>query len=283
MSTQPVTSPFESNTRSVDLVGPNGTARMVTVIVGTVVGLTFLFGLGNVATLGIRLGVPTYVAFLVAPAVDLSVVGLLLGMRYLTLHGGSADIIRMARRLLIFASLVTLALNIAEPLITGHYGKAAFDAVGPLLLIGWAEVGPGLLHAIQAAAAGHRPIESRTTDSPPPPGVTRRRSTPASAVQLRQNRTTSGDSLSREAAREARRQDLLHRARAEDVLHWQELQRPISAETLRKRLGVGTGTARGLVTHLRSETHTALDGQVDPAATQDSVTRVRADRPDQAQ
>ncbi|ONH50397.1 hypothetical protein CcI49_37115 [Frankia sp. CcI49] len=45
---------------------------MVTVIVGTVVGLAFLFGLGNVATLGIRFGVPTYVAILVAPAVDLS-------------------------------------------------------------------------------------------------------------------------------------------------------------------------------------------------------------------
>lgn len=61
MSTQPATSLDGSNTRSVDLVGPNGTARMVTVIVGTVVGLTFLFGLGNVAALGIRLGVPTYV------------------------------------------------------------------------------------------------------------------------------------------------------------------------------------------------------------------------------
>ncbi len=117
-------------------MGPNGTARTVTVIVGTVVGLTFLFGLGNVATLGIRLGVPTYVAILVAPAVDLSVVGLLLGARHLTLHGGPADIIRAARCLLIFASAVTLALNIAEPLISGHYGRAAFDAVGPFSLSG---------------------------------------------------------------------------------------------------------------------------------------------------
>jgi hypothetical protein len=66
---------------------------------------------------------------------------------------------------------------------------------------------------------------------------------------------------------EARRQDLLHRARAEDVLHWQQHQRPISAETLRKRLEVGTGTARGLVTQLRTDTHIALDDQVDPAGT----------------
>ena len=50
--------------------------------------------------------------------------------------------------LLIFASLVTLALNVADPLMTGEYGKAAFDAVEPLLLIGWAEVGPDFLQAI---------------------------------------------------------------------------------------------------------------------------------------
>ena len=55
-------------------------------------------------------------------------------------------------------------------------------------------------------------------------------------------------------------QDLLHRARAEDVLHWQEHQRPISAETLRKRLRVGAPTARGLVAQLRSDIHTQIEG-----------------------
>ncbi|WP_322755351.1 hypothetical protein [Frankia sp. Cas3] len=267
MSAGSTTSSTESNTRSAHLVVPDAAVRLVTVIVGIVVGLTFLFGFGNVATLGVRLGVPTYVAFLVAPAVDFSVVALLLGMRHLALHDGPVEVLRSARRLLIFSSTVTLALNIAEPLIAGHYGKAAFDAVGPLLLVGWAEVGPGLLYAMQVTAAGHRPAESRAADSPSPPGIKRRQSTPAPAVEPMRNRTTALDSLSREAAREARRQDQLHRARAEDVLHWQEHQRPISAETLRKRLGVGTGTARGLVTQLRTDTHIALDGQVDPAAT----------------
>jgi hypothetical protein len=56
-------------------------------------------------------------------------------------------------------------------------------------------------------------------------------------------------------------QDLLHRARAEDVLHWQQLQRPISAENLRKRLAVGASTARSLVTQLRSDTNGALDAR----------------------
>ncbi|MGW7008515.1 hypothetical protein ACWGCW_38490 [Streptomyces sp. NPDC054933] len=39
-------------------------------------------------------------------------------------------------------------------LITDQMGKAAFDAVGPLLLIGWAEMGPGLLQAISGVRAG---------------------------------------------------------------------------------------------------------------------------------
>ncbi|MGP4111603.1 hypothetical protein ACTWP5_11870 [Streptomyces sp. 4N509B] len=56
----------------------------------TVVGLTFLFGFGNVLALGLRLGVPAYVAPLVAPAVDLSALGLLLGVRYLALNGASS-------------------------------------------------------------------------------------------------------------------------------------------------------------------------------------------------
>lgn len=36
--------------------------RSVTAIMGTVIGLTFLFGFGNVLALGLRLGVPAYVA-----------------------------------------------------------------------------------------------------------------------------------------------------------------------------------------------------------------------------
>jgi len=57
--------------------------RAVTVIMGTVVGLTYLFGFGNVLNLAHRLGVPAWVAPLVAPAVDLSILGLLLGTRHL--------------------------------------------------------------------------------------------------------------------------------------------------------------------------------------------------------
>ncbi|MDT3443149.1 hypothetical protein [Pseudofrankia sp. BMG5.37] len=249
MSAQSTTSSVESNICSAHLADSEAPVRLVTAIVGIVVGLTFLFGFGNVATLGIRLGVPTYVAFLVAPAVDLSIVSLLIGTRHLALHGGPTEVIRSARRLLIFSSSVSLALNIAEPLIAGHYGKAAFDAVGPLLLIGWAEVGPGLLQAMQTTGGNTPRRVAQRTEVLPESTVTDR-PTPA---------PSPSDSMALE-------QDLLHRARAEDVLHWQQYHRPISADSLRKRLRVGAGTARLLVARLRSDTHVTLDSQVPETA-----------------
>jgi hypothetical protein len=131
-------------------------------------------GFGNVLTLALRLGVPVWVAPLVAPAVDLSILGLLLGIRQLALAGASSVDLRPARRLLIFASAVTLVLNVADPLVAGQYGKAAFDAVGPLLLIGWAEVGPDLLRALTIARQpGHtalddaNPAQTAFADEPP--------------------------------------------------------------------------------------------------------------------
>jgi len=163
VSAQPATSSKESNTRSAHLVGPGTPVRLVAMIVGVVVGLTFLFAFGNVATLGIRLGVSTYVAFLVAPAVDLSVVALLVGTRHLILHGGPAGAVRSARRLLIFASMVTLALNVAEPLIAGDYGKAAFDAVGPLLLIGFSSaLGLSPLNSVGSGRVSFRAMSERS-------------------------------------------------------------------------------------------------------------------------
>lgn len=191
-----------------------------------------------------------------------SIIGLLLGIRHLTLHSGPAEVLHPARRLLIFASLVTLALNTAEPLITGRYGKAAFDAVGPLLLIGWAEVGPGLLHAMQTTPPRINPQTAQ-----PPAGAAAENQPPVPVSSDRRPRAGTRPTPSRSdvATNDARRQDLLHRARAEDVLHWQHHQRPISADTLRKRLHVGAGTARSLVTQLRTNTHNALDSQSEAA------------------
>jgi hypothetical protein len=68
---------------------PNVTLRCITMIVSVVIALTFLFGFGNVLDLALRLGVPVFIAPLVAPAVDLSAVGLLVATRFLAVRGAS--------------------------------------------------------------------------------------------------------------------------------------------------------------------------------------------------
>ncbi|WP_328437541.1 SpdA protein [Streptomyces sp. NBC_00444] len=210
------------------------TLRAVTVTMATVVGLTFLFGFGNVWTLALRLGVPAWVAPLVAPAVDLSVLGLLLGIRYLALHGATSEQLRPARRLLIFSSVMTLALNVTEPLLAGQFGRAAFDAVGPLLLIGWAEVGPGLVQAIGGIPGrGEHPMETMAGPH------------------------ADGSTEDADAGRRPALDDLLERARQEDADHWELHRRPISAE-LRKRLRIGAARSRILVAVIRGDSSEGL-------------------------
>jgi hypothetical protein len=217
---------------------PATAVQAITVIMGSVVGLTFLFGFGNVLNLALRLGVPVWVAPLVAPAVDLSIFGLLLGTRHLALTGAPVVALRPARRLLVFASAVTLALNVADPLVAGEYGKAAFDAVGPLLLIGWAEVGPGLLQAISAT---HRPETATTADCVEHQNV--EVDEPVRASARSENRTSGGHPPA----------GLLQQARYEDTAHRAAHQKPISADALRVRLGIGATPARQLVKIVRAE------------------------------
>ncbi|WP_308203333.1 hypothetical protein [Frankia gtarii] len=111
--------------------------------------------------------------------------------------------------------MATLSLNVAEPFVAGHYGRAAFDAVGPLLLIGGAEVAPNLLQAMQTIEAdasrsgsptARIPSDAVERDRPAPP-VYR----PDGLVMRPAEMAIQG------GGKEAREQDLLHRARAEDV------------------------------------------------------------------
>ena len=69
------------------LPGEALTRRAVTVITAAIVAMTFAFSLGNVTRLCLDLGITAWIAWLVGPAVDLSVIGLLTGMRFLSLHG----------------------------------------------------------------------------------------------------------------------------------------------------------------------------------------------------
>ncbi len=226
-----------------NLTEPDIVVRAVTVIMAVVVGLTFLFGFGNVLNLALRLGVPGCVAPLVAPAVDLSVVGLLLGTRHLAVHGATPEQLRPAQRLLIFSSVVALALNTADPIIAGQFGKAAFDAVGPFLLIGWAEVGPGLLGALAATV-------SSPTNDPDRQGQVEIAATDHTGTELSVVETISDLTQLTPSRLD---DDLLNQARQEDRHYWQAHRRPISSDALRKKLHIGANKARELVAVVRSE------------------------------
>jgi hypothetical protein len=129
-----------------------------------VVAACFGFSFGNVLALGRYLKVPEWVAFLVAPAVDLTVVGLIVGIRYLSLRGLEGRRLRPARLMLGAAGLATWALNTAHALLVRHHlGVVAYDSLAPLLLIGWAEVGPWFLRQFRAAAETERQITAAGT------------------------------------------------------------------------------------------------------------------------
>ncbi|MES9504855.1 DUF2637 domain-containing protein [Streptomyces sp. NPDC000609] len=121
------------------------TRRTVTVVMAVIAALAFVFSFGNVWALALRLGVPHPIAPLIAPMVDLSVVGLLVALRFLALRGVPKAELKAGTRLLHLCGLLTLALNTAEPLLAGRYGRACLDTVAPLLLLGWGHVGPALL------------------------------------------------------------------------------------------------------------------------------------------
>jgi hypothetical protein len=124
----------------------------VTAVTFTIGGLAFAFNFGNSWQLGLALGVGGWVAPLVAPAVDLSVAALLATVQYLRVYG-TTDRLIAARLLLVGCGLVTCALNTVRPILDDQVGRACFDAVAPLLLIGWSEVGPRLLGLLHAAAS----------------------------------------------------------------------------------------------------------------------------------
>jgi hypothetical protein len=71
--------------------------RVVTGCAVLVVAACFGFSFGNVLALGRYLAVPERVAWLVAPAVDLTVVGLIVGVRHLSLRGVEGRRLRPAR------------------------------------------------------------------------------------------------------------------------------------------------------------------------------------------
>lgn len=144
---------------------PNGGARRTTVpklhsvmlvvlVVATVVtGLASLvFSYGNVRSTLIGLGWETWLASLYTPAVDVTVITLILVLQYLASAGVAQNRLRKPTWLLAGAGLAMLGANVVPSLITGAvkhqggaYGRALADAVLPAILIAWSHIGPYLL------------------------------------------------------------------------------------------------------------------------------------------
>jgi hypothetical protein len=206
---------------SATIPGEALTRRAVTVITAAIVVMTFAFSLGNVTRLCLDLGITAWIAWLVAPAVDLSVIGLLIGIRFLSLHGYTDEQLGKARRMLRFCGVLTLALNIAGALGHRQFGTALVDAVGPALLIGWSEIGPWMLrqvYAVCSAAAPQQPPRELVTSVPP-----------------------------------ALPENLLAQARTLDAEHRAATGKPISRDTLRARLRIGRDRASALIAIVRAQ------------------------------
>ncbi|MFF1558548.1 DUF2637 domain-containing protein [Streptomyces sp. NPDC058279] len=159
------------------------TRHTVTAVMAIIAALAFVFSFGNVWALALRLGVPRPIAPLIAPMVDLSVAGLLVALRFLALRGVRAHELKAGARLLHLCGVLTLALNTAEPLLTGHYGRACLDTVAPLLLLGWGRVGPAFLSQFHTATHPTPHLEAATASIPTPVPATEPDPDPAPAPE----------------------------------------------------------------------------------------------------
>lgn len=166
------------------LPGEGFTRVFVTVDTSLVILLAFAFGFGNGWATARILGINPWIAPLIQPAVDLAVVGLMIGVRYLAIHGMTDAELAKPRRWLRLFGLLTLAMNTALPVQEGRVGRAAWDAIGPVLLIAWSELAPWLLRAIYSvrqqearqttplAATAVDVVDDRPpADAPVPPNV----------------------------------------------------------------------------------------------------------------
>jgi hypothetical protein len=220
------------------------TQRTVTVVMAVIAGLAFVFSFGNVWALALRLGVPRPIAPLIAPMVDLSVIGLLVGLRYLSLKGIPARELKGATRLMHASGGLTLGLNVAEPVLAGHYGRAALDAVAPVLLLGWGSVGPTLLRHL------HTVTTATTAPSPEPAQVA-----PAPTLATPVPRAPAPELPRKHAAEEAPEAGHTtttvpaHLVKAARQLSAGN-ERPLSAAQLARRLGVARPVADAIHAHL---------------------------------
>ncbi|MFE2492773.1 DUF2637 domain-containing protein [Streptomyces scopuliridis] len=243
------------------------TRRTVTVVMAVIAALAFVFSFGNVWALALRLSVPHPIAPLIAPMVDLSVVGLLVALRFLALRGVPKRDLQAGTQLLHLCGLLTLALNTAEPPLTGRYGRACLDTVAPLLLLGWGHVGPAFLaqfhtpnrptpHLENAPAPVSEPVPDeapapRSTPPTPVPVVAAspvEEAEPAPAPAAAQPVIVA--KTARPASGPALPVALLDAARRIADTHRAEYGTPITAAHLGTRMGVALPVATAALTQL---------------------------------
>lgn len=187
--------------------------RTISFAVLGIATLAFSFSFDNAWILGQNLGVPGWAAPCVAPAVDLTVVVLVVSLQYLRAQGVTDRLIG-PRILLAFAGAATFVLNTAQSVVEHDYGRACFDGVAPTLLIMWSEVAPALLshlHAVASDETGTVPDEA----GPSP--------------------------------------ELLGRVRELDAAHRDATGRPITRDELRAALKVSNAVAGSLLRAVRAK------------------------------
>ncbi|CAL9437804.1 DUF2637 domain-containing protein [Streptomyces sp. enrichment culture] len=243
------------------------TRRTVTVVMAFIAALAFVFSFGNVWALALRLGVPRPIAPLIAPMVDLSVVGLLIALRFLALRGVPKAQLKAGTRLLHLCGLLTLALNTAEPLLTGRYGRACLDTVAPLLLLGWGHVGPAFLaqfHTltrpiphleaaptpISVSMPADAPAPESTPATPAPTVATSPAEEPQPATAPVTVPPVAVSKTTRPASGPALPAALLDAARRIADTHRAEHGTPITAAHLGTRMGIALPVATAALTQL---------------------------------
>ncbi len=263
----------------VDLRGETATRRVVTASVLLVLASAFGFSFGNVHALCAQLGVPDPWAWLVAPTVDVAVIGLLVGVRYLALHGRGRAELRPARRLLAASGVATWGLNAGHAIVVERSpGLAVVDSIVPLLMMAMLEVGPWMLRefaAIAAEQASAQPSQppDRAAVPPAPTGPATAsgggpdRTAPAPTAQRRPRPSGGPAARSGRLATAAEREQ---RARAFIASHLDQHGRPPSGVEVARHVGVqdsqGRKHTRRILGDLHAETAATHGADADTAA-----------------
>jgi hypothetical protein len=131
--------------------------------------LVFFFSFGNVGAFGESLGVEHRIAYLTGPAVDLAVVVLVVASSYLAMRETERGLWPL--HLAAFTcGMIMISLNTEGAVYAHHWRLAAFDSVGPVMLIGWGSLAPWLwrnLTEVRRAATGRGAGRQRTSVSAP--------------------------------------------------------------------------------------------------------------------